>query len=50
MVNYVRTSFGNAKLAPKDMQPLDAATVASLRKMGDSDVHAYRAQLKAAKK
>jgi mono/diheme cytochrome c family protein len=50
VVDYVRKSFGNAKLAPKDMQPLDAATVANLRKMGVSDVHAYREKLKAAAK
>ena len=49
VVNYVRSSFGNAALAPKGMQPLDAATVAKVRKAGDNDVHAYRRKLKGGK-
>jgi len=49
VVNYVCSSFGNAALAPKatkTMPPLDAATVAALRKLADTDVHAYRETLK----
>jgi len=50
VVNYVRSSFGNDRLRPKDMAPLDAATVAGLRKLKDADkTHDYRASLKAAK-
>jgi mono/diheme cytochrome c family protein len=49
VVNYVRGAFGNDKLAPKTMQPLDAATVTALRKLKDADqVFAYRQKLKAA--
>ena len=54
VVNYVRGAFGNdvlAPKAPKTMAPLDAATVADLRKMKDADqVYAYRKKLKAAAK
>jgi mono/diheme cytochrome c family protein len=54
VVNYVRGAFGNDKLAPKGpkaMAPLDAATVAVLRRLKDADqVHAYRGKLKAAAK
>ena len=54
VVNYVRDGFGNRALAPKGpktMAPLDAATVAGLRKMKDADqVYAYRKKLKAAAK
>jgi mono/diheme cytochrome c family protein len=51
VVNYVRGDFGNAALAPKGMQPLDAATVAGLRRLKDADqVSAYRKKLKAAAK
>jgi mono/diheme cytochrome c family protein len=49
VVNYVRGAFGNDKLRPKDMAPLDAATVAALRKFKDADkTFEYRAGLKAA--
>jgi mono/diheme cytochrome c family protein len=49
VVNYVRGAFGNDKLAPKTMQPLDAATVTALRKLKDADqVFAYRKKLKTA--
>ena len=51
VVNFVRGNFGNAALAPKSMQPLDAATVAALRKLKSSnDVYAYRKKLQAAAK
>jgi mono/diheme cytochrome c family protein len=54
VVNYVRDGFGNDALAPKGpktMVPLDAATIAGLRKMKDADqVYAYRKKLKAAAK
>lgn len=54
VVNYVRGGFGNdvlAPKAPKTMAPLDAATVAALRKTKDADqVYAYRKKLKAAAK
>jgi len=50
VVNYVRGAFGNAALAPKAMQPLDAATVAALRQRKDDQVYDYRKQLKAAAK
>jgi mono/diheme cytochrome c family protein len=54
VVNFVRGGFGNDALAPKPpktMAPLDAATVAGLRKMKDADhVYAYREKLKAAAK
>jgi mono/diheme cytochrome c family protein len=59
VVNFVRGGFGNdalapqasKTLAPKTMAPLDAATVAGLRKMKDADhVYAYREKLKAAAK
>lgn len=54
VVNYVRGGFGNDALAPKvpkTLAPLDAATVAGLRKMKDADqVYAYRKKLKAAAK
>ena len=48
VVNYVRGGLGNDALRPKGMRPLDAATVASVRKMKNSDqVYAYRKRLKA---
>ena len=54
VVTYVRGAFGNDALAPEGqmtMQPLDAATVAALRKLKDADqVYAYRKKLKAAAK
>ena len=51
VVNYVRGAFGNDKLRPADMAPLDAATVTALRKLKDADkTYDYRASLKAAKK
>ncbi len=47
VVTYVRGAFGNDKLSPKRMQPLDAATVAALRKLKNGDqVYAYRKKLK----
>jgi len=46
VVNYVRGAFGNDKLSPKIMQPLDAATVAALRTLKDADqTYAYRKML-----
>jgi len=47
VVNYVRSHFGNEKLAPAGFQPLDAATVAGLRKrnLSPEQVHALRQQL-----
>jgi mono/diheme cytochrome c family protein len=49
VVNYVRAAFGNE--AAKTMAPLDAATVAGLRKLKAADqVYAYRKKLKAAAK
>jgi mono/diheme cytochrome c family protein len=48
VVNYVRGHFGNAALKPKDMKPIDAATVAKLRgEKGttSAQVHAYRQKL-----
>jgi mono/diheme cytochrome c family protein len=51
VINYVRGAFGNDKLRPKDMAPLDAATVAALRKLKVADkTYEYRAGLVAAKK
>jgi len=51
LINYVRGAFGNDKLKPPDMAPLDAAAVASLRKLKDADkTSEYRASLKAAKR
>jgi mono/diheme cytochrome c family protein len=49
VVNYVRSAFGNDRLRPKDMAPVDAATVAGLRgQKGTDDTFGYRARLKAA--
>ncbi len=48
---YVRGAWGNAALAPPDMEPADAAAVAKLRALKDvtpDQVHATRAKLKAA--
>lgn len=51
VINYVRGAFGNDKLRPKDTAPLDAATVAALRKLKAADkTYEYRAGLLAAKK
>ncbi len=51
VVNYVRGAFGNKALAPKATPPLDAATVAGLRRLKDADkTYAYRKKLKAAVK
>ncbi len=51
VVNYVRSNFGNAALAPKGpkpMPPLDAASVAALRKLAGADkTYDYREKLKA---
>jgi len=50
VINYVRGAFGNDKLRPKDMAPLDAATIAALRKLKAADkTYEYRAGLVAAK-
>lgn len=48
LVNYVRDAWNNAGLQPKDMTPIDAATVARARTkaMSPAAVHAYRASLK----
>jgi mono/diheme cytochrome c family protein len=49
VVNFVRGNFGNAALAAKSrpMPPLDAATVAALRKQKDADkTYEYRKLLK----
>jgi mono/diheme cytochrome c family protein len=49
VVNYVRSALGNDRLRPKDMAPLDAATVAALRgQKGADDTIGYRARLKSA--
>jgi mono/diheme cytochrome c family protein len=51
VVEYVRGSFGNAALRPKDMTPLDAATVAKLRadtKAPSDEVYRERDKLKRA--
>ncbi len=48
---YVRGTWGNAALAPKDMAAADAVTVAKLRELKNvtaEQVHATRAQLKGA--
>jgi mono/diheme cytochrome c family protein len=53
VVNYVRGAFGNAALPHQPMAPLDAATVAGLRKQKGAlsdQVYAYRKALKAAAK
>ena len=48
VVNYVRSNFGNQ--LPKSMAPLDAATIAAVRKEKEGeDVHAYRDDLLAHK-
>ena len=51
VVSYVRGAWGNDKLKPAGLKPLDAATVAGLRKknLTQTQVHAARAKLKAAK-
>ena len=51
-VEYVRGAWGNDKLRPAGLKPIDAATVAEVRKMKlmSAQVHAERARLKAAKK
>jgi len=51
-VSYVRESWGNASLRPKDMPAIDAAAVAALRakKLTAEQVYATRQQLKAAVK
>ncbi len=54
VVHYVRGAWGNGKLAPKSVAPVDAATVARLRakKLTAEQVYAERDRLKngAAKK
>jgi mono/diheme cytochrome c family protein len=51
-VNYVRTGWGNDKLGPAGMAPLDAAAVAQVRAqhIAPGEVYAHRRQLKAAQK
>jgi mono/diheme cytochrome c family protein len=51
-VNYVRTAWGNEKLRPAGMAPLDAAAVAQVRAqhISPGEVYARRRQLKAAQK
>jgi mono/diheme cytochrome c family protein len=51
-VTYVRESWGNASLRPKNMPAIDAAAVAALRakKLTSEQVYAARRQLKAAAK
>lgn len=49
VLTYVRGAWGNARLAPADMPPVDAAAVAKLRELKDitpGQVHATRAKLK----
>jgi mono/diheme cytochrome c family protein len=49
VVNYVRDNFGNAALKPKDMTPIDAAAVATLRaekNVSARHVLEYRKKLK----
>lgn len=52
VVNYVRSAWGNDKLQPAGMVPLDAAAVAQVRqqKIPADQVYARRQQLKAAQK
>jgi mono/diheme cytochrome c family protein len=51
-VEYVRGAWGNDKLRPAGLEPVDATAVAALRKQNltSAQVHAERAKLKAAKK
>ena len=51
-INFVRSAWGNDKLRPSGIKPLDAAAVAAVRKqkIPAAQVHAHRQQLKAAKK
>ena len=48
VISYVRSNWGNDALAPADMQPLDAATVAELRKtpLEPDEVHKRREELR----
>ena len=52
VVNYVRGAWGNDKLKPAGLKPVDAAAVVALRKqtLTPAQVHAERAKLKAAVK
>jgi len=47
VINYLRTNFGNAELAPKDMAPLSADDIAKLREtpMEPDKVLQYRRSL-----
>jgi mono/diheme cytochrome c family protein len=49
IVNYIRSSWGNAELAPADMAKVDEATVKAAREsqLTPAAVHAYRKNLKA---
>lgn len=51
-INFVRGAWGNDKLRPVGLKPLDANAVAAVRKqkIPAAQVHAHRQQLKAAKK
>lgn len=50
-VNYVRGAWGNDKLKPADLKPVNAKAVAELRKvtLTPKQVHSHRAKLKLAK-
>jgi mono/diheme cytochrome c family protein len=52
VLQHVRGSWGNDKLRPEGLKPIDAKAVAALRqqKLTPAQVHAERAKLKAAKK
>jgi mono/diheme cytochrome c family protein len=51
VVNYVRGAWGNDKLKPADLKPIDAKLVAEQRKLklAAKQVHTHRAKLKLAK-
>lgn len=51
VIGHVRDAWGNDKLRPAGLQPLDAAAVAAVRKknLTSTRVHAERAKLKATK-
>ena len=51
VLDYVRSAWGNSGLAPKDTKPIDAATVADLRKvkLEPAKVLALRRDLKASR-
>ena len=51
VINHVRGAWGNDKLKPAGLKPIDAKTVAELRKLKlvAKDVHTHRAKLKMSK-